>query len=328
MQTASSLVASPPLDRPMSAPPPPSGLNGSVSAAPKPPLASPALSTSSAFAGAPKPSRAKGLQLGASKQPASLAAQIAAADDDADGAAIEDAWGGDLMDVTADEGDWTAFESAPLPAADEDDDGFDNPWAEAAAAAAPPSLSLTQPPKPKAKPKPAAHTFASSAPVPAFKPITPPVVHAPVKASAIARVARPAVASPSPPKPKNDGWGESWGDNDDADDGGIPPEPAEPEPASAATPPLTKEDKAAEMARRREERNGLRPPKQRRRQAKPDIVHVCITRARPCLFAVFHVLWEGTRRILDCPRCLDADLVFHALQDLRSTIAPVGPASK
>ncbi|EJD37516.1 ARM repeat-containing protein [Auricularia subglabra TFB-10046 SS5] len=121
METASALVASPPLDRPMSAPPPPassssgSGLNGSVSAV-KPPLASPALSTVSAFAGngAPRPSKAKGLQLGASKKPAaSLAAQIAAAEDDdpVDDGAIEDAWGGDLMDVQADQDDWSECHS-------------------------------------------------------------------------------------------------------------------------------------------------------------------------------------------------------------------------
>lgn len=261
MQTASSLVATPPTDRPMSAPPPPaaSGLNGSV--APKPPLASPAPSTVSAFAGdAPRPSRAKGLQLGASKQPVSLAAQIAAADEDDDGE-IEDAWGGDLMDVTADEGDWSAcacaetrphltryaaeFESAPVQA-----DEVDNPWAEAAAA--PPSLSLSQPPRPKPRPAPVFASAAAAAPKPTPAPA---VVQQPVRASAVARAARPAVASPPAPK-ASDGWGASWGDEDD-DAGSIPPEPAEAEPPVPAAL-LSKEDKAAEMARRREERKQVR----------------------------------------------------------------------
>lgn len=60
------------------------------------------------------------MQLGAHKTPqsanASLAASIALeaeAEMEADGTDAFDAWGGDLMDVHADEGDWSAFESAP-----------------------------------------------------------------------------------------------------------------------------------------------------------------------------------------------------------------------
>ncbi|KAG6857787.1 hypothetical protein H0H87_004203 [Tephrocybe sp. NHM501043] len=65
-------------------------------------------------------SRSKGLQLGGNKIPLSTTATILAeqwADDAATSAAAENPWGNDdLIDVNADEDDWSAFETAPAPA--------------------------------------------------------------------------------------------------------------------------------------------------------------------------------------------------------------------
>ncbi|KAG6866653.1 hypothetical protein C0991_000763 [Blastosporella zonata] len=64
-------------------------------------------------------SRAKGMQLGANKVPLSTTATILAeqwADDTADSASTENPWGSDdLIDINADEEDWSAFETAPTP---------------------------------------------------------------------------------------------------------------------------------------------------------------------------------------------------------------------
>ncbi|KAJ8076987.1 Nuclear aminoacylation-dependent tRNA export pathway component [Marasmius tenuissimus] len=120
MQTTMATVTD--IDRPTSAPPPaedsrigalrPSPLLTSVSAA-NSVVSSPAFPNH-----APSISKAKGLQLGANKVPpstvaASLGQQLAeeaAAEDGVD----SNPWGNDdLMDVNADEDDWSAFETAP-----------------------------------------------------------------------------------------------------------------------------------------------------------------------------------------------------------------------
>ncbi|KAI0344760.1 ARM repeat-containing protein [Trametopsis cervina] len=65
-------------------------------------------------------SKAKGMQLGASKIPASSQvavdwAEEAAAEAEAEGSGQANAWGtDDLMDVNADQDDWSAFETAPV----------------------------------------------------------------------------------------------------------------------------------------------------------------------------------------------------------------------
>lgn len=60
------------------------------------------------------PSRSKGLQLGGNKAPAStLAAQLAEEVANEAGSGSSRLWNDDLIDIHADEGDWSAFESAP-----------------------------------------------------------------------------------------------------------------------------------------------------------------------------------------------------------------------
>lgn len=111
------------IDRPTSAPPPPGGLSGgpsrpgplpfvpSVASAANSAVSSPAMTRSSTL-GAGSSSRAKGMQLGASKVPAGLAAASLAAQL-AEEAATEEGvqdnpWGtDDLIDINADEDDWS-----------------------------------------------------------------------------------------------------------------------------------------------------------------------------------------------------------------------------
>ncbi|KAG1717980.1 armadillo-type protein [Suillus paluster] len=60
------------------------------------------------------PSRGKGLQLGGNKAPPSaLAAQLAEEAANETGQGSNRLWNDDLIDINADEGDWSAFESAP-----------------------------------------------------------------------------------------------------------------------------------------------------------------------------------------------------------------------
>lgn len=105
------------VDRPSSAPPPSAGTNGSV----KPPrvgatLSSPAVPVRPAsFAAAGNASKAKGMHLGTNKVPAGVPASSSVPDWAQEAAAEIDAgqgnpWGNDdLMDVNADQDDWSAF---------------------------------------------------------------------------------------------------------------------------------------------------------------------------------------------------------------------------
>lgn len=115
------------IDRPTSAPPPlNTAANGRLGPLPlstsrlESTLSSPGLPTATRTA--PSTSRAKGMQLGASKVPisvtnAALAAELTAELNDEAETDTLNAWGSDdLMDVNADDGDWSAFESAPLSA--------------------------------------------------------------------------------------------------------------------------------------------------------------------------------------------------------------------
>ncbi|KAH9945690.1 armadillo-type protein [Amylocystis lapponica] len=217
----STMGSSPGIDRPGSAPPPsngpPNGLNGSV-VRPSAPASSssPAIPRAKA-AIPPSTSKTKGMQLGAHKMPGSLAqaaewAEEAAAETDAD-ESNGNPWGNDdLMDVNADQDDWSAFESAPAqPLGDSHvrNDGIathahtDEPWG----TVEPASSSQVLSPRP-----------------------TPPTSHA-------ARTAHPpssrlSTRSPTP------------------SDSGRPETPV----TVHSTVGMTKEEKAAEMARRKEER--------------------------------------------------------------------------
>lgn len=219
-----------------------------------PPVASPALSTISAFASAtpattpaPRP-KAKGLQLGATKVPGAISArsvpaELAAELEEADEAEIADAWGGDLMDVHEDAGDWGAFESGQH---EEDALGAMEP---------PKAASSTTAPAPK--PVVVATTTVRAQPTRPST-VSPPrsVTSNPARATAAAMRSPPVSApSPAPPQsmPGGDVWGEAVWEYEEPEQA----LPAAASPPPAATP-MTKEEKAAEMARRKEERKQVR----------------------------------------------------------------------
>ncbi|TBU30194.1 armadillo-type protein [Dichomitus squalens] len=167
-------------------------------------------------------SKGKGMQLGATEVPASVSsasdwAEEAAAELDASTSTATNPWGNDdLMDVNADEDDWSAFETAPLATASEPTDfGFGNvrspdPWS-APAPAAPP-------PKPLVAPQPRLSTA--------------PRMVSPLTSPRPASAARSITPSDS-------------GKADAASPAG---------PSAPSTAGMSKEEKAAEMARRKEER--------------------------------------------------------------------------
>ncbi|KIK68880.1 hypothetical protein GYMLUDRAFT_34872 [Collybiopsis luxurians FD-317 M1] len=224
MQTSMESISG--VDRPTSAPPPaeesrigelrPSPLVTSVSAS-NSTVSSPAFPTRSSL----QPnSKTKGLQLGASKVPSSVSAAAILAEQLAMEAAAEDGegsnpWGDDdLMDVNADDGDWSAFETAP-----------------------PPVISTSAVVAPKPVPAQPSNGFTTSNL--ASKTRTP-MPRAPSKTS----------STMSPPPSTND-----WDTPDDNWD--APAEAPRSSITTAApisTSNLTKEERAAEMARRKEER--------------------------------------------------------------------------
>ncbi|CAK5281427.1 unnamed protein product [Mycena citricolor] len=176
----------------------------------------------------PKPSKSKAMQLGANKIPPSVAAaalaeqlaeEAAASAADIDGNPWESE---DLMDVNADADDWSAFETAPAEGQDEFpvSPGIDAWGAESNYTAAQSMLNT--------------------------QPITP-------KVSTRARSPTPIRSPParSPPAPEHDNWATGGWDDTPA---GKPQSPIPSASTTSPTPLLTKEEKAAEMARRKEER--------------------------------------------------------------------------
>ncbi|KAF9528531.1 hypothetical protein CPB83DRAFT_314898 [Crepidotus variabilis] len=177
--------------------------------------------------------KAKGLQLGTNKVPSSMAnamladqiAEEAASAGISSSTFSDNPWGSeDLIDVHADDDDWSAFEAAPTPKLD-----------------ATPSLFTTSP-------KPSAGSSLSVSTTPSSQhPRIPSIQRA---QSPLSRPVSALSASPSALKaPQQDS---GWGTSDDWD------EPSAPLKAPAASLPapvtMSKEDKAAEMARRKEER--------------------------------------------------------------------------
>ncbi|KAL1942784.1 hypothetical protein VTO73DRAFT_5024 [Trametes versicolor] len=237
LQTTMASAAGAAIDRPTSAPVPMGvngGLSGSLLAAAVPPPLTPTFSsptgvpTRSLTTASAATSRSKGMQLGATKVPSNISsipdwAEEAAAAVETQGASP---WGNDdLMDVNADEDDWSAFETAPIPSVQDSGLGFGtigstptpDPWA--APAPVKPhsssewgSLHTTLAPKP---------SRTSSSRVGVSSPLASP------RPSSIARS----------PTPSDGGKGETA--------------PAAPPHSTAG---MSKEDKAAEMARRKEER--------------------------------------------------------------------------
>ncbi|KAF8530473.1 armadillo-type protein [Hysterangium stoloniferum] len=192
------------------------------------PLPTAGLSVSLAPGGLTGAGTKKGMQLGASKATSgsSTASVNAFVSEWADEEETTNAWDGDLMDVNADADDWSAFETAPVVAVTQpfslsissqqvvDDDGWEDE-----ASSPPPALSV---------------------PTTTTKKVLSPT---PVKASVGRSVSPRTVASASRPI---------------SDDGQDTPDTARSQSPKAAVAPsmagMSKEEKAAEMARRREER--------------------------------------------------------------------------
>ncbi|OSD01310.1 ARM repeat-containing protein [Trametes coccinea BRFM310] len=247
LQTTMASAAGASIDRPTSAPAPlgangMGSLNGSANAlfattAPPPltstfssPTTVPTRSTTTA-AGS---SKSKGMQLGATKVPTSVpsipdwAEEAAAEIESSQGT---NPWGNDdLMDVNADEDDWSAFETAPAPVAQASGLGFGSipmqsstssaatadPWAAPASNNAPSSNEWGSP-------------HATLAPQPSRTSSGPRMgISTPLASPRPSSIAR----SPTP-----------------SDSG-----KAEPASTSHSTAGMSKEEKAAEMARRKEER--------------------------------------------------------------------------
>lgn len=168
-------------------------------------------------------SGSSGMKLGAAKKPAvstSVADSVAAEWED-DGSAAN-AWGNDdLIDVNADEDDWAAFESAPVP-------------------------EIVVPPPQSYYVSAPASSPVPPAPVPVIKRAASPQPSPPKpKPPAIARPVSPAPSKLSQqttsPRQSQDGWGDVDG-------------PGDTKAAAPSLASMSKEEKDKEMARRREER--------------------------------------------------------------------------
>ncbi|PPQ98450.1 hypothetical protein CVT24_004129 [Panaeolus cyanescens] len=221
LETPMATTTGPEVDRSNSAPP--TSLSNHIGEIKRPTFAN-NLSSSSLPASR---STGKGLQLNSSKQNTSVAAGILAdeiLEDVAGSATLEgNPWGNDdLIDVNADEGDWSAFETAPVNS---------------------PSPNIPQTPF-------ATASFGGTS--------VSKVNHTPRTASPsnIARARSPLSPSGPTSRPKSppvvqDSWdsGAEWGSTE-----APPTQISSPATTGHAPSTLTKEDKALEMARRKEER--------------------------------------------------------------------------
>ncbi|KAI0717280.1 hypothetical protein C8T65DRAFT_726309 [Cerioporus squamosus] len=229
LQTSMTSAIGASIDRPTSAPAANAALAGNTltlsstsdSSSGPPPLTPTLSSNSGPTRSLTSPSKGKGMQLGATK----VLSHVPAIPDWAEEAAAEietspsaNPWGNDdLMDVNADEDDWSAFETAPAPSTAPDDFGFGNVHADAVVA----DPWDTQAP-------------ASNPPI-APKPTRPTPAH------------RPSVPSPlASPRPGSGARSITPSENKG--------EAAHPASAGHSTTGMSKEEKAAEMARRKEER--------------------------------------------------------------------------
>ncbi|RPD63710.1 ARM repeat-containing protein [Lentinus tigrinus ALCF2SS1-6] len=231
LQTSMASSIGPSIDRPTSAPAANAALAGNTLLLPStsvlsngPPPLTPTLSSNSGpTRSLTSPSKSKGMQLGATK----VLSSAPSIPDWAEEAAAEvetsphaNPWGNDdLMDVNADEDDWSAFETAPAPSTVPDDFGFGNihshapvadPWDVPAPA-----------PKPPVAPQPTRPTTAHR-----------PAVHSPLAHPRPASSTRSVTPSESKPEAAH----------------------AHPVSTAHSTAGMTKEEKAAELARRKEER--------------------------------------------------------------------------
>lgn len=184
-----------------------------------------------------KPASSTGMKLGGVKpktQPSVADAVAGEWDDDG----VENAWGTeDLIDVNADDDDWAAFESAPVPeiVVPPPQSYYVKPAQIASGNG--PSAAVTSPPK--AKPV--------KSPVPASTPHMSPKAIASPAPSITATMAKPS------PVPSASASFDGWGEEEDRS--------ATASPAMSSQQPslanMSKEEKDKEMARRREERKAV-----------------------------------------------------------------------
>ncbi|KAJ9114995.1 hypothetical protein QFC22_005323 [Naganishia vaughanmartiniae] len=191
--------------------------------------------------------KAGGMQLGASSaagRPNRAAASTSLVDElagefEEDGDEVANVWGsGDLLDVNADEDDWSAFEEAPVPLVSEPRRSTtasqgkasvftEDPWADPVPSL--PNLSITKPRQPAA--------IVAPKPVRAKQP--PPAAKA---------APSPALVADEWNTAKESDWQE-----------GTPTAEDKPStPVNVSLAGLSKEEKEKEMARRREERKAIR----------------------------------------------------------------------
>ncbi|KIM19636.1 hypothetical protein M408DRAFT_196263 [Serendipita vermifera MAFF 305830] len=175
-------------------------------------------------------------------------------DDQATPAEVDEA-GGDLMDVNADEDDWTAFESAPTGSAPPADTAAaawgaalqspasitvsENPWQESADDLA--SAFNAQPTYPSLSTSSTLQPKTTSSRLGSSGKSTPSM-------SAVPSTWQSPITSPKVANADADDWGNVVAVED------VRSAAASPPPASASMAGMSKEEKAAEMARRREER--------------------------------------------------------------------------
>ncbi|KAF8320793.1 hypothetical protein DL93DRAFT_2073508 [Clavulina sp. PMI_390] len=207
----------------------------------------------------------KGMQLGASKQPLSKGGSSSLAAELEREAAAEmgggsDAWAesGDLMDVNADAGDWTDFQTGPSAVEMETawEESLDQESLEPS-----PAVSRAISPKPVSTTSSAIRTSAVSSPKPLFSGLAP--ASPPSKPIVVQRAAAIGAANPPPPvapvvippqaKAPAPASSVPGGWDNDFDDEAPPATPSAAAPTGSMAG-MSKDEKAAEMARRREER--------------------------------------------------------------------------
>ncbi|KAJ7251828.1 armadillo-type protein [Mycena haematopus] len=233
LQSSMTAVSGLATDRPTSAPIPVGGAT---------PFGVESASLSGAKSGfsTPTPSKSKGMQLGAHKVPASVAAAALVEQLAEEAAAAEgedNPWGNDdLIDVNADEDDWSAFETAQS-SVEVPPNGFDG------------SLSSDDPWSSSQTTENGEWGNASqglyTAPSPKFR--------------TLAQVHSTPVASPPLPEEVS-AWDGAWEEASTKKLASSPP------PPSVA---LTKEEKAAEMTRRKEERKQRIAQMKEQKRTKP-----------------------------------------------------------
>ncbi|KAF8160923.1 hypothetical protein B0H34DRAFT_698710 [Crassisporium funariophilum] len=253
MQTPISSVTGVAIDRPTSAPDA-SSLNSHIGEIAKPSFSTP-IQSSLTVPGSRGTSKGKGLQLGANKTPSSVAAGIVAeqmvGEEAARSVTLEgegNPWASDdLIDVHADDDDWSAFESAPanslpqkvltmssiVPTNDTNPSGFWMSASNTQMSWSSHSIGEASSPQPPASPQ--------------SRKLSPVIQRA---QSPISRPYSSQSSNPQTPQTEASGW-EMNGGWDTEETPSSTPSRA---PNKLSSAVMTKEEKALEMTRRKEER--------------------------------------------------------------------------